>query len=322
MNVLALVDELYEEFARAPGREFAEHARDLPRALRLAPMAGVPWSRVFSHEVTLGAPALFAEAMPDASPGVVRDAVRAHMLAVIHAFGTDRIEDGQILPSAGVLDVLRHARVERDRAVGRLCRGACDRDIDPSAADRATGEAIATERALLTSARAVDFLTYERVSLAKQSAGFVATLALTKAVGWGRRRRLAVGRTLGSVALALQMHDDVVDWEDDESRGGSWIVALVRGSAAVPPAGGPKGRGASLRSVVLGSGSMQRLLDRARQHMRAARLRAMALGARSLAAWAGGREARLAKLAAAESASAGYARRAHSLAAWATEVLR
>jgi hypothetical protein len=117
------------------------------------------------------------------------------------------------------------------------------------------------------------------------------------------------------------MHDDVVDWEDDESRGGSWIVALVRGSAAVPPAGGPKGRGACLRSVVLGSGSMQRLLDRARQHMRAARLRAMALGAQSLAAWAGGREARLAKLAAAESASAGYARRAHSLAAWATEVL-
>jgi hypothetical protein len=55
--------------------------------------------------------------------------------------------------------------------------------------------------------------------------------------------------------------------------------------------------------------------------MRATRLRALALGAHGLAAWARGREERLAQLVAAESASAGYAGRVHALSAWAAEVL-
>jgi hypothetical protein len=319
MSLFDLIDELYEEFATGLGNELAEHARDLPRALRLAPVAGIPWSRVFSHEVTLGAPALFAEAMPSASRAIVRVAVKAHMLAVIHAFGTDRVEDGQVLPTVGLLGVLHEARLERDRAIRSL--GVAGRDVDASRADREMIEAISAERALLTGAWPADLRTYERVSLAKQSAGFVASAALARAAGWNPRQRRSVSRTLESVALALQMHDDVVDWEDDESRGGSWVVALVRGSAAVPWAGGLKGRGASLRSDVLRSGTQRRLLDRARQHMRATRLRALALGAHGLAAWARGREERLAQLVAAESASAGYAGRVHALSAWAAEVL-
>ena len=62
MNIHELVDDLYEAFADRIGEPLSDSARDLPRALRLAPQP-VPWSRVFSHEVTLGAPALFAEAM-------------------------------------------------------------------------------------------------------------------------------------------------------------------------------------------------------------------------------------------------------------------
>ena len=67
MNVHDLVDDLYEVFADRIGEPLASSARDLPRALALAPVS-VPWSRVFSHEVTLGAPALFAEAMPEVRP--------------------------------------------------------------------------------------------------------------------------------------------------------------------------------------------------------------------------------------------------------------
>ena len=63
MNIPELVDEMYEAFVDGLGEPLAEHARDLPRALRLAPRPNCPWSEVFSHEVTLGAPALFAEGM-------------------------------------------------------------------------------------------------------------------------------------------------------------------------------------------------------------------------------------------------------------------
>ena len=60
MNIHELVDDLYEAFADRIGEPLSDSARDLPRALRLAPQP-CRWSRVFSHEVTLGAPALFAE---------------------------------------------------------------------------------------------------------------------------------------------------------------------------------------------------------------------------------------------------------------------
>jgi hypothetical protein len=120
MTVLELIDKLYEGFADALGGELAEHAKDLPVALKLAP-ARVPWSQVFSYEVTLGAPALFARAMPHLSAAVVQDAVAAHMFGVIGAFGADRIEDGQIGVSSAVLSVLSHIRGARDGAFERVC---------------------------------------------------------------------------------------------------------------------------------------------------------------------------------------------------------
>jgi hypothetical protein len=34
---------------------------------------------------------------------------------------------------------------------------------------------------------------------------------------------------LESIGVGLQLHDDVIDWEEDWARGGAWAVALARG---------------------------------------------------------------------------------------------
>jgi hypothetical protein len=320
MHILELVDDLYEAFADRIGEPLSDSARDLPRALRLAPEA-VPWSRVFSHEVTLGAPALIAEAMPRVSRSSVRDAVLAHSLAVIDTFGTDRIEDEQIEATPAIFAVLGQARRERDRAMVRVCGGHVPADCEFRTADALTIRAIRRERAMLLSARPVDFKTYERASLDKQFVGVVASIALARTAGWDERRCRAVRAVLESVWLGLQMSDDVVDWEDDLQRGGAWAVCLMREMARTASASRPAVKGESIRSQVLTSGVLHAMLSRARTHMRAARRRATALGARRLAAWAGAQERRLDSLATAEGRSAGYAVRAHALAAWANEVL-
>ncbi len=316
MNIHELVDDLYEAFADRIGEPLSASARDLPRALHLAPRA-VPWSRVFSHEVTLGAPALFAEAMVGVPRSIVRDAVLAHLLAVVDAFGTDRIEDEQIDASPSVFAVLSQARRERDRAMARVYGGSPTPESDFRATDALTIRAIRNERAVLLSARPVDLKTYESASLDKQCTGILASVALARVAGWPDRRCRTVRATLESVWLGLQIADDVVDWEDDLQRGGAWAVCLMRGQG---PVSGLRVK-EPIRNQVLRSGILAVMLKRAWAHMRAARRRALALGARRLASWAGEQEIRLAALVAAESRSAGYAVRAHALAAWANEVL-
>jgi hypothetical protein len=316
MNIHDLVDDLYEAFADRIGEPLSDSARDLPRALRLAPQP-VRWSRVFSHEVTLGAPALFAEAIVGLPSSVTRDAVLAHLLAVIDAFGTDRIEDEQIESSPGVYAVLGQARRERDRAMARIYGGRPPAESDFRAVDALSLGAMRRERAMLLSARPVSMKIYETASLDKQCAGILASVALAKAGGWTERRCRAVRATLGSVSLGLQIADDVVDWEDDLQRGGAWAVCLMRGHASASSSRGRE----SIRNQVLQSGILAMMLRRALSHMRAAKRRARALGAHRLASWAEQQASRLDGLAAAEAQSAGYAVRAHSLAAWANEVL-
>ena len=110
MKIVELVDDLYEAFAERIGPPLSASARDLPRALRLAPIAR-PWSRVFPHEITLGAPgALRRVAGRACRSSLTRDAVLAHMLAVIDSYGTARIEDERIEASPHVFAVLGHAR--------------------------------------------------------------------------------------------------------------------------------------------------------------------------------------------------------------------
>jgi hypothetical protein len=321
MIIHELVDELYRAFVGGLGNALAARARNLPQVLRLTTGFESPWSQVFAHEVTLGAPALLAEAIPLATASQVRDAVLAHMLAVIEAFGVDRIEDEQIEASAPVLAVLGHAKFVRDGAMARLCHGPIPPELDFAGASALVLRAIRRERSALLSARPVDIAAYERASHDKQCIAWLATQALAQAAGCDGRRTAAVKATLQSVAAALQAYDDVVDWEEDVERGGSWAICLMKAQRreAIPREGAPESsriRGELLRSGVLGL-----LLERAVYHIRAARRRATALGAARLAAWAASREARFEGLVQAERRSAGYAVRAHALAAWAGEVL-
>jgi hypothetical protein len=274
--------------------------------------------------VTLGAPALFAEAMPEVDRSVLRDAVLAHLLAVVDAFGTDRIEDEQITPSPALFAVLGQARRERDRAVARIFRGTLPSELDFRAADTLTMRAIRRERAVLLAGIPIDLDTYERASLDKQCAGLVASVALARAAGWSPKRCQAVRRTLESVSLGLQLADDVVDWEDDLRRGGAWAVSVMRTLPTASQASSISKRSdrpEPIRDRVLQSGLLGVILTRAWIHMRRARRRAGALGASKLAAWAASQEARLRSLAEAEIRNAGYAVRARALAAWACEVL-
>jgi hypothetical protein len=221
------VDELYKAFWRTlPGMLHAE-AQGLVYTLGLAPSRDVPWSAVFSNEITLAAPALLAEAMPGVRGATVQDALLAHLLAVIEAFGTDRIQDAQVRPTWQLEAVLAHARRARDEALRRVAPGVDDPAIDFARADEATLLAIETERSLLASGEPAGFSRYYALSLGKQSVGFPASIALAHAAGWTAEQREVLARLLSSVWLGLQLHDDVMDWQDDHQRGGAWAVVLA-----------------------------------------------------------------------------------------------
>ncbi len=319
MNALDLVDELYAAFVASLPRALAKEAQELAFTLRLAPSRGVPWSRVFGHEVTLAAPALVAEAMPYVAPARVRDAVMAQTFAVIEAFGTDRIEDKQIVRTDALVDVLTRIRAARDQATVRVCGTMRDASADFDAAHLRTLGAIRLERRLLTEGRPVTFSVYEDVSLGKQSVGFPPSMALALAAGWTEGQRLALRDVLESIWLGLQMPDDAVDWEDDQERGGSWAVSVARSlDSSIEEGPADKAR---LRQLVWSSGVLARMLDRAATHYRRIERIGGSLGAGQLASWGRQRAIETEDLAKAESNHAGYAARAHALIAWRREVL-
>lgn len=306
MTIHQLVDDLYEAFAHRIGSRLSEGARDLPRALRLADQP-LPWSQVFSHEITLGAPALFAEAMIGVPLAVTRDAVLAHLLAVIAAFGTARIEDERIAASPPVFAVLGHARRERDLAMVRLFSRTSFADTDFRAADAMTIRAVRRERSMLASAYPVDLDLYERTLLDKRCSGILASVALARIGGLGPRRCRAVRTTLESVFVALQICDHVTEWEAALERGEAWTVCLMKGTKLPPRSGIRPTHGATGRSEVLDSGVLELMLSLARRRMRSARRRADALGADRLASWAGAQERRLDALVAGEIPAERYA---------------
>jgi hypothetical protein len=310
----ALVDAMYAVFVGTLPAELRGEASGLACSLGLASSPDVPWSQVFGSSVTLGAPLLVADATPGLGGEVIHDAVMAHLLAVIEAFGTDRIEDGQVARSPALSAVLDHARRARDAAIGRVA-------VEEAGAYEDAGEetlrAIEEERRLLLSGGGVNFDRYLAVSLAKQRLGVPASLALARAAGWEPRRRRILARLLDAVWMGQKLHDDVVDWEDDLARGGAWAVALAGGAANLPR----DEDGISVRGAVLGSGVLARMLGASARRYAAARRRAQALGATRLAAWAREREASLGELARHESASPGFAGRSRALSAWARSVL-
>jgi hypothetical protein len=317
---IARVDELYGAFVAALPEPVAEGARGLAVTLGLAPSRDVPWSDVFSHEVTLAAPALVAEAMPHVPPAAVDDATVAHMLAVIEAFGTDRVEDRQVPRTPALEAVLACAREARDAALARVLAAAPVRDAQLSYAAAAQGTlaAIREEQAMLRGGEGVTWERYLAVARGKQRVGLPASLALALVAGWDARRRRVLARLLDAVWVGLQLSDDVVDWEDDLARGGSWAALLA--AYGPPGAAGPRDRQTipvSVQRLVHVSGVLAHLLARSARQLRAARRRAQALGMPRLAAWARAQEAKMADLAEREARSPGYANRARALSAWA-----
>lgn len=324
------VDDLYETFARALPHGLTVAARALPFMLRLAPVVGVSWGEVFTHEPTLSAPRLVVEAMPGLPDTVVEDAALAHLLAVVGAFGADRILDGQVERAPELDAILMHARCARDEALARVVDFA-HRDVevpvelDPALsyarADDRTMAAIRAEHAILGHGETVSWSRYLAISYAKQRIGLPASLALAYAAGWDARRRRALARLLDTTCVGLQIHDDVVDWEDDLAHGGAWAASLAAYAPRAIAVRDRKTIPVSTRRLVFESKVLPRMLRHSARCFRAARRRAQVLGAARFAAWAFAREAQLGELWREEAAAPGRTNRARALSAWVNTVL-
>ncbi len=318
MSSIVDIDALWSSFCDSLPPEPRRDAPHLAAWLGLAPFASIPLSDVFKHEVTLAAPALFGVAMPNVHPTWVRTAVLAHLLAVLEAFASDRIEDRQVATTPKLARLLEHIRDARDRALSML-------DTNEGSAyweaEQRTRAAAVTEHRLLSEHTPMSFSDYHCLSLAKQGAAFPATLALARMAGWDRSHQRAATRVLEGVVLGLQFHDDVVDWEDDWTRGSAWAVSLGLNQGPVSQSSHAGADLAATRRVVTESRILAQMLDAARRHFHASAKIAHWLGADRLSAWARQEELRLHALVQGERRSAGYAVRAHQLNGWAMEVL-
>jgi hypothetical protein len=322
MSLPQQIDALYDAFCGTLPRSLAAIARVLPQRLALGSGPTAKWSEVFTNEITLAAPALVADAMPEMPASVVRDAFFAHLLAIIEAFGTDRVEDRQVEPDPPLLDLLARLRGGRDAALRRVFDPSGEPDLDFARADARSRQAMELERRVMRGSAPIEFERYEQISLDKQSVGFPACLALARAAGWNPAQRLTLSSMLASIWLGLQLHDDVIDWEDDSKRDAAWPLALARGLPSLPDENAAKLHGAGpARRIVLSSGVMARMLKRAYRHLRAARMRASVLGADRIATWARSKESNMRSLARSEARTAGFAVRERALSVWASEVL-
>jgi hypothetical protein len=307
------IDALYEAFRERLPEPLGEPARGLAFRLRLAPSLSVPWSDVFGHAVTLEAPVLVAEGWPSVTQGALDEARRAHLFAVIGAFGEDRVEDGQTVADGVLIALLSAIRHERDAALVALC-GPDGRAL-ALAADETTTSAIRAERALLGMGRAVEVETYERIAAGKQAVGMLAAVALARCSGASEEEERRVHGCLLDVAVGLQLVDDVRDWEDDAASGGAWAVLLAGGTRGAVDA-------SALRARVHASGVLADLLARAKERYARAADAARAIGALRLASWAGGRASECAEGRERETTSPGYLVRKRRLAALAEEIFR
>lgn len=316
------VDALYRGFVNTLPLAMQPLAGSLPFALGLAPAKDISWGDVFKHEVTLAAPAMIAEAFPRVSADLVRRAVLAHTLAVIEAFGTDRILDGQIDQSRDLTSLLEHFRTARCEVLEQLWPGA---GREARQADQEMRHAIEDERALVGQIGAATFDEYRRISLGKQSVGFTPSTALARAAGATESQLEEVKRALSGVWLGLQFEDDAGDWEDDWRRGhGAWAVSLARRRLELVKEEQGDERPTEpdmIRRRVFSMRVLYLMLLRARHQYRAARRYSRVLGANRLASWAAERTARLDALLPLEERYAGYVVRARKLSAWAAEVL-
>jgi hypothetical protein len=290
--------------------------------LKLAPATGIRWSEVFSHEVTLEAPSLVAEAFPRLQSEIVRQAVLAHALAVIEVFGTDRILDGQVKGTPELYALLECLRETRCAVLEQVHPGS---GATAREADRESQGAVREEHALLSQIGAASFGEYRRISLGKQAVGFPACVALAQAAGATESQVEEVRRALAGTWLGLQFEDDVVDWEDDWRRGrGAWAVSLARRRLEAVKEQRKDERPTEpdmIRRRVFNMRVLYMMLSAARRNYRSTRIYARILNARRLESWSAERVTRLDNLLPLESQHAGYVVRASKLSAWAAEVL-
>lgn len=317
----ASIDALYAGFADGLPIDLRALALALPHVLGLAPTAGHTWSQVFSQRVTLEAPEFFAEALQPVGADVIRNAVFAHALAVIEAFGTDRVADGQVRKSPELLRLLDELRSARNTLLERVHPGASALAI---AADREAREAIREERSLLIRLGAATFQEYRRISLGKQALGFSASVALAQHARANAQTVELVKRALAGVWLGLQFEDDAADWEDDWRQGqGAWAVSLARRRLETEKQQSDERPTEPdlIRRRVFGTRVLYLMLKSSRHQYRSARRYARLLGADGLVRWAERCTAQLDRMLPMENRFAGYVVRAHKLAPWAAEVL-
>jgi hypothetical protein len=309
------IDDLYGAFCTSLPDDLKTFGGALAVELGLAPDDGVAWSGIFKHDITLNAPLFFAEGAPAVEHATVARAVQAHMLSVIGAFASDRVADGQVRDTPELARLLAAMRAARDAALVALAGP--DFGEQARRADAQTEDAILAERALLAQKESVSPEGYRSVSAGKQAVGLVATRAFATSLGWSDWRISTVERTLLDAALGLQFQDDVVDWQEDATRGGAWAVALGRHFAQ----NGVEHEEASLEQLVLSSGVQAEMLELARTSYVSAAEGARALGALRLSNWAAERAADAEQQRDGERRSPGFVARSRKLGAWKAAVL-
>jgi len=310
---------LYEAFVETLPPALRGVARELPWHLKLVADRSAGWSEVFPHQLSLGAPQLFAEALPGAPLARVREATLAHLLCVLEAAVLERccVDRAQLDSEvSAVLEALAGARAS---ALARLGPAA---ERAHAMARAETLAALEEERQILPEARPVTFEDYRRITRAKASVSCTATLLLAQLAETGQRESRIIHRALGNAWHAIQFERDVLCWERDWRTGSAWVVPLVRGIRSRRRNGERATEPDLVRRAVLGSGVLEMLLGMAVSEYRKTRRRACALGAERIWAWAASREAHLSELLTCESESAGYVIRLQKLAPWAREVFR
>lgn len=317
-----MIDALYAGYANALPAHQRSMALDLPYLLGLSPAPGRRWCDVFTNVVTLEAPRLIADALVGVRPDQLRTAVLAHGLAVIEAFGQDRIADRQVKPTPELTALLTEFRRGRNQLLAELWPESV---ALAARADTESSEAIREEHALLSRIAAVTFGEYRRISLGKQAVGFPASIALAVATGASPGQIEQLKRLLTGVWLGLQFEDDAGDWEDDWRRGGgAWAVSLARRRLEAVGSDRSDERPTEpdiVRRRVLKMRVLYLMLRDARHQYRTAWRHARALGAPAIVRWAEYRQTRLDDLLPLEDRHAGYIVRAIKLGGWAAEVL-
>ena len=263
MKIVELVDEPVRGVRRsdralALGERTRPSSRASPRARRR-----VPGAASFPHEVTLGAPALFAESLSGVPRSLMRRR-RARAHARGHRLVRDRAHRGRA--HRGVAAGLRRSRARAERArqghAAPLQPHAPRRDglprrrrhDHPRAARRASDARVGRSRGPRV---------YEQTIVDKRCSGILASLALARIGGAVRGDAAPFAPRWNRSTRARQIYDDVVDWEADLKRGGAWATCLMRGTVAPRHSGKhAKRRGARASSELLE-------LRRARAHARA-----------------------------------------------------